>query len=384
MSEKETVVAQSEAEVIELFDEDAGKEKAEPEAERRKLRGWFFRMCSAYLRNYAKRTDRIKKRPGETEKALAEHIIRRACFKTAAAGTGSGLLTTGATLAASNGTPVGIAISIPTVALAIGGGMLYKTLVHMEMTCDLADVFQVKFNPDDPADFWRLFALAHGTHKHGDDEDPGKELVHEITEIEEHEVGEKIGSRVLGESVVHSIVPVIGVAFSTYMNYKQTKHIGETVRRYVRYMRAFHDAMDIGEAACRPYEDLLVEGMWYVFTADGRLNPEEATVLAGHMDKLDPVLRAAVEKRFTPDADETDWLNRLKVLPEEVRDMFLHMLEVAAAVDKSVSIPEQRILKHAAQALGRHFDMTHVQSLMKSFEEVGVLTESQHRHRRKK
>jgi hypothetical protein len=56
-----------------------------------------------------------------------------------------------------------------------------------------------------------------------------------------------------------------------------------------------------------------------------------------------------------------------------VRDEFLHALQVAAAVDKHVGLPERKILRRAAHHLERPFDVAELEKMMLEFEEFGVL-----------
>ena len=91
------------------------------------------------------------------------------------------------------------------------------------------------------------------------------------------------------------------------------------------------------------------------------------------VNKLDPVERHAVTHRFVE--DELDWTERIGTgVPEELSDVFIHALEVAAAVDKEVGVPERKILRRAARALGREFDPARVEKMMADFEERGVLS----------
>ena len=72
--------------------------------------------------------------------------------------------------------------------------------------------------------------------------------------------------------------------------------------------------------------------------------------------------------------DELDWAWRIESIPEETRDAFLHALEVAACVDKEVTLPERKILRRAAHHLGREFDLVHLHRMIAEFESYGVLT----------
>ena len=337
--------------------------------------GWFVRLVGYYLR---RRYGSGHVRDGHVARAgtqaeRAQRVIRVACVKSALAGAAAGGLSTGATVLTAETEGLAAIVTVPAAAVAIGGEMIYRALVHLDMVCDLADIFEVGIHPDDPADLWRIYALAFHAEQHANDEDPGKGLVERVVDVESHEVGESIGSKLVGESVLRNVVPFIGIAFSSVGNWRLTRRLGDTVRRYYRYQRALNDEFERSEHACHAQLDLLVEGIWFIFTADGQLSPEEAAVLAALLRKLDPAERKAVMSRFTE--DEYDWAERIRALPEGMRDAFLRALNVAAAVDKSVSLPEKKILRRAARKLGREYDERLTEQMMREFSETGVLAQ---------
>jgi uncharacterized tellurite resistance protein B-like protein len=343
--------------------------------------GWFTRLVGFYLRRYEAKRAKTGPRivAEENISDVARSTILRACIKSAASGAASGTVSTAATLFTAETEGIGGLVALPLAGLSIGGEMLYRSFVHLELTVTLAEIFGVRFDPNDSDDLWRLYALVFKTHdEKADHEDPGKALVGEVIDVEGSEVGEKIGVKVLGESVARNIIPFVGILSSAITNFIVTQRLGDTVRRYMRYQRAIHDAFAHATEACHENIDLLIEGMWFIFTADGRLAPEETATLARLLDKLDPEARKAVEARFVE--DELDWADRIESIPEETRDQFMHALEVAACVDKEVSLPERKILRRAAHHLGREFDLEHLHKMIEEFESFGVLTiETKHR-----
>jgi hypothetical protein len=340
---------------------------------RGKLRNvWFQKLVNAYLERRFRRRAAAPYANAGTEKDRALKVIRNACVTSAATGALSGAVTTAATLiAAESPSFAGALVGVPIAAVGILGEMVARSLINLKMTCDLAAIFGLSFDPEHMAELWTLYALAFKTHDHEDDDDPGKDLVHRIEEAEEHEIGEAISHQVMGESIIKNLVPVLGIGISAVTNYRKTRALGDTVRRYLRYRRALRDALAAAENNCRDHLDLLTEGLWFLFTADGQLVPEEATVLANMLRKLPEEQRTVVEGRFI--ADETEWLERLRGLPASIHHDFYRALQVAAAVDKSVTLPEQKILRHAGKALGRELDMREIDKMIKEFDEVGVL-----------
>ena len=346
--------------------------------------GWFTKLVAFYLRRYkdrdeAKRRTRVK--PGQTVSDAARSRIRRASVKSAISGAAAGTLSTAATLITAETEGLAGLVAIPVAALGIGGEMMYRSLVHFDLTVQLADLFGVQFDPSDPADILRLYSLVFktSTEDDGDDEKKpdgdassmGKDLIHKVKHLETAEVGEEIGNKVLGESVVRNIVPFVGIVTSAVTNFVVTQRLGHTVRRYMRYQRAIDDAFDRAAKECSAHLDLLVEGIWFIFTADGHLAPEETVTLVKLLEKLDPVVGHATLARFVE--DELDWADRIEQVPEDMKDAFLRALEVAACVDKEVTLPERKILRRAAHHLGREFDLARLTAMVKEFDEEGVL-----------
>jgi len=345
------------------------------EVGKRRPGGWFVKLVSYYLkRNAARAADKPAAAPTETATVRARSAIRWACVKSAISGATAGAISTGATVVTAQTEGVGAIVAGPVAALAIGGEMIYRAVLHVGLSCELAQIFGVELDPDDDHDLWRIYALAFGTHRQDDEsEDPGKQLVHEVTHLEGEQVGEKIGQKVLGESVMRNIVPVAGIFASAITNYLMTRRLGDTVRRYMRYQHALDAESSRACQICAPQLDLLIEGLWFIFSADGKLTPEEAAFLAHMLRKLDPALRRATMARFVE--DELDWTVRIKEVPESMRDAFMHLLEVAAAVDKEVGLPERKILRRAARSLGRAFSQERVEKMIVELEETGVLAE---------
>jgi hypothetical protein len=287
----------------------------------------------------------------------------------------TGAISTAATLVTAQTEGVAGFVAVPLAGLAIGVEMVWRSVVHVRLTCKLSHLFSVRFDPEDTDDILRLYALAFGTHadEKEDKEDFGKGMLEKVSEAEGEDVGERIGHAILGESVMRNIVPVVGIFSSAITNYLVTRKLGDTVRRYMRYQRAMQDAIQHAELTCEKSKLLLVEGMWFIFTADGVLAPEEAGCLAHMINDLPEADQVALRARFTD--DEIDWMSRVKdQVPEDQRDAFLYALEVAAALDKEISLPERKILKRIALMFHKTFSPERLDKMIEELEEKGVLT----------
>ncbi|MGZ6065224.1 MAG: hypothetical protein ACXWVM_22670 [Polyangiales bacterium] len=333
--------------------------------------GWFGRLLSFYLH---RRTPKPATADEGNAQARAERATRMACLQCALSGASAGLTSTGAAAITASTEGVAGFVALPVAAFAIGGEMALRTLIHIELICTMADIFGVRLDPKKPDEVWRLCALVFGNAEHDDEgSDPGKKLVHELAHLETDKVGEEIGHRVLGESVARNFLPVVGVGVSAVVNWRKTQRIGDTARRYMRYSRALSGAFERITKHCSEHFELLVEGVWFVFIADGRLGYEESALLANLVRSLPHGVHERVLARFVE--DEFDWLERLAVeVKGDARRPFLHALEVAAAVDKVVGLPERRLLRSAARRLELQYDPKRAEVMMEELEATGILS----------
>lgn len=336
-----------------------------------RMNTWAARLVAATVRRHNARARRrpIAAGTGVTERREAHGIIRRSCVRAAAAGAATAAVATGASVAtAQTGGTAGL-LAIPAAALSIGAEAALRLLEHVRMSCEIADLFELRFDPDEPADLWALLALSLGpasARRRGGT--PAQQL-RGLSRTEADVVGRRLGAWLLGEGLLRNAVPFLDVAASSAANWALTRRLGDTMRRYARYRRAFDDALG-GDEALAGQLHLLVPGVWFLFIADGPPSSEEAALLASLLRRCDPAFLGRLDEAL---ADEIAWIERLPEVPLPARPAFFYALEVAAAVDKQVSLRERRLLEHAARALGLDADASHVDRMTEELEERGVL-----------
>lgn len=336
-------------------------------------RGWLRYVVRRRLKRAVAKA-RAKREAGAyadvAPEERARSVVRWACAKAALTGTLSGTVATGAIVATAQTDGLAGIVALPLATVVVGGEMVARAVVHVDLACELAEIFGLSLEGDDD-DVVRLLALAVGTPRDAQADDPGRAGLASATEDREA-LFEDAATLLLGESVLRNVLPFVGIASSAITNVVVTRRLGRTLRRSFRYERAVTQALDRAAGSCAPCIDLLIEGLWFVFIADGRLTPEETICLARRLDELDDRRRGDLLARFV--ADETDWLERLPSVPDEARDAFLRVLEVAAALDKSLVLPEEKIIRRVADAFHRSFDARRVQSIVEQLEETGLLT----------
>jgi uncharacterized membrane protein YebE (DUF533 family) len=138
----------------------------------------------------------------------------------------------------------------------------------------------------------------------------------------------------------------------------------------VRTRRALDDAFEPIARTAPELVELLVEGVWFMFSSDGQLNAHEAAVVAHLVHARPSDARHALLDRLRD--DEPAWLERLASVAQARRADFLHALVVAAAVDTEASRAERQLLERAARALQLATPDDELDRLARLFHESGV------------
>lgn len=341
-------------------------------------RPWYARVVhGAFRRGIAKwgtlRGDVRNGVDARGERVCAAAAIRRASLKSAAAGAFAGTVATGAAVFTAQTKGLGALAGLPVTGAAIAAETLFRAMLHADLACELAEIYAVPFDAEDEDDLWRLYALVFRTCDDGPCEGCSRStrLIETITKLGREQTGAAIGRRVLRDALLRDTVPFVDIVVSSITGWVGTRRLGDTMRRFMRYQRGMRDALDCTWIAWPEYIDLVIEGMWFIFSADGTLTPEEAAMLAHMLRELEPAARRDVMRRFVD--DERDWIQRARArLPEHAREPFLHTVEVAAALDKKLSVPERKILGRLAEAFGRPWNASNVERLIAELTETGV------------
>jgi uncharacterized protein (DUF697 family) len=243
----------------------------------------------------------------------------------------------------------------------------YTALLQVDLACDLGSIYGVPFDPDDGGEIATLFAVALGIEEKrpekrgGAQETEAHGLEQRIIALEEGEIATRIGRKLLEESVMKNVIPLVGVAISARWNYVSTNVFGTKANRYVRYRRAIRRAFARVDCSAVTDPMVLVEGAFLLATSDGGPTHEEVMAIALLAETLGRGERLDTSKAHVDDEDE--WLARLAQLPERSHAAILDTLSLVAATDREVQIGERRILRRVGKALGREVDFARLDQI---------------------
>ena len=336
---------------------------------------WFRRIVVSHVKKHhatitAEHWDRLY--PGLDAEQRAHKQIGSVARKAAATGVlASAGASTGELLSLFTdglAAPIGVPAAMLSMALEAG----YTALLQIDLVCDLASIYGVAFDPDDVGEVATLFGLAlevevKETKKKEelDEKEAPHGLTAKLIELEDGDIATRIGRKMLEESVVKNIIPVLGMGIAARWNYVATRKLAAHAKKYVRYRHALELALKRLRLATVAEPGVLVEGAWLLATVDGEAGHEEVMAVAGIMDSLPEDKRKALELDKSLGDDEEQWFEDLARVPREMHDALLDVLFLVAATDKEIEASEKRFLRRVGKALGREID----------FERLGQLCE---------
>ena len=184
-----------------------------------------------------------------------------------------------------------------------------------------------------------------------------------LMEFEDGDIGVRIGRKMLEESVLKNVLPVVGIAISARWNYVATRKLAATAKKYIRYRRALADALKRLRMETVTDPAVLVEGAWLLATVDGEPGHEEMMAFAAILDALTDEQRKGIERDKAFGEDEEQWFEDLARAPAEMHDALLDTLYLVAATDKELQTGEKRFLRRVGKVLRRDIDIERIEAI---------------------
>jgi hypothetical protein len=314
---------------------------------------WYTKLLRAYLAFYEKHRVLID---GEKLTAVeradqVERRTRRAAIRTTlAAAAAAGGVTAASIWTAQTGGMAG-PIVLPLAGVGMVGEMLLRSIWHLQLVCEVAELYGMPVNRGRETEIIRLYALAVHAEMHQTEDDPGRGLVERVMKLQAAGgLGKLIASNLVGEMFMRNAVPFADVLLSTFRNWQLTEQVSDFVQGYASRRVALDRAVEAVNRKNSDAVDLVVEGIWFIFITDGRLTGIETALLAHMMRGL----QTSDDLTTYFVSDEAGWLERLGKIDSdpEVRELALHALHVAAQIEAPMSPQKLAILRRAANALG--------------------------------
>ena len=336
---------------------------------------WFSRLLTASLGAYAREVNADffrRKYPGVPTDVIVERQIELA-QKYAAI---SGGMTAGAYSAAVVSSFGTAGLTVPVAVMSFITDVFVTTQIQLRLAYDMAVLYGVPVNLNDPEDLFDLIRVAFGV-KAGEvfqqaigklSPEATKQAVKSVFKgatLEAMRALPVVGRYLLQKNLVKFAIPVVGVAISAGMNWFTTRGIGKIARETYRERAVIREAA-LGVADFVDLEPLVfMRVMRLMVEADGKRQASEAHFLADlvrHVvsDGEPPTWIAQLEGEIV--LNRTQLMADVAKLPEDVRARLFDAAVLTATIDREVQAKELEVLRDLASVCGVSFDASAIRA----------------------
>jgi uncharacterized tellurite resistance protein B-like protein len=332
---------------------------------------WFAKLIRDFLDEYVREVDAEyfrRKYPGlpsdATIQARIDLAVRYASIEGGlSAGVYTGLVA--ATLGSGGGASP---LTLPGAGASFILDLLFVSQLQLKLTYDIAVLYGVPLDLDDPEDLWKLIRIAFVLKG----SETGRTLVGKGAPALVRPVLKGIdglgalaaapslavvGKYLLQRNVVKFAIPAVGVPLSIAVNHWSTRSSGAYALRAFRREAAIVEAARRMTAGCEHPAELLWV-LWMVIKADGLVHEYERLLLkhvTGILSDPESELVALTELESTANLQwPTEWA-LLEAAQGDLRPLYAAAVE-AAAVDGKINVNELAVLRRMAGHCAVEFD----------------------------
>jgi len=326
--------------------------------------GWFTRLLSLSLAAYTEKVDAAYfegKYPGLPADAVVEARISMAARYAAVAGGLSAAAYTGV-VAATIGTLGGASpVAIPAAVATMMADVLSTTRLQLQLAYDIAVLYRVPLDLDDPEDLWKLIRVAF-TIRAGEFAREGAnkaiplavrpvlKLFYRGQVLAAARGLPVVGKYLLQRSVIKVGIPAVGIPLATLLNRYSTLVAGRHAREIFRNeARIIEEARRMLGATTTPRALLWVA--WATAAADRKISEEEQILLHNLVSEAKSV-HGVLDQDFK-NLIEVDTSRVCAVVQEENGDVrrLLRAAERVAQIDGKINKRERDFLTALAEGL---------------------------------
>jgi hypothetical protein len=347
---------------------------------------WFQGVIRAHVKSYFEKVDRGRWErlyPGIPVEERARLETHRVAVKAAAAGALAAMGASTGELVSLFTEGLAAPVGVPAALLSMALEAAFTSLLQVNLSCDLGLIYGVPFNPDDLGEIATLFGLSlemdvysKKEREEAEETDAPRGLMARLMQLEEGQIATRIGRKLLEDSLVRNVLPIVGVPISARWNYVTTLKLGAKVKKYMRYRHAIRGAVAKLRLGSVTDPTLLIEGGWLMATVDGEAGHEELLALAAIMDLLTPEQRQAMTNGQAFGDHEEQWFGQLATVDGQMQPALLDALYLIAAADRELAVPERRFLARVGATLGREIDFGRVEEICRHLQHGDELSQS--------
>lgn len=325
---------------------------------------WFSRLIAHALSTYTKTANYEwfqEKYEGAPPDVIVNQRIKMAARYAALEGAASAAAYSGAVVLTIGSLGGASPLTLPAAAATFVIDLTFTTQLQVRLAHDIAVLYRVPIDIDDPDDLWDLIKVAFSI--------KGGELMREgvlkAVPVVVRPIVKKIfsggtlkaaqslpviGTHLLQRNLIKFGIPLVGVPLATALNYWTTRLAGSHARQVYRNdARVIELAERLSERTRHP--KLLLWIAWLVIQADPGIEDDEA-LLFRHLTRLIKENHQIEDEQLAKvvDTDEDDIWRRVEEEEGDLSDL-VKAAELIAGVDGKITATERRVvdeLEHRA------------------------------------
>jgi len=340
---------------------------------------WFLKLLQRVFKAYDRNANAAyfkRKYPGLPPDEVADKLISVSVRTATIAGCVAGAAATADQIATIGSAGITTGILIGT----IGAEMIYLAKLQMKLVLDLATIYDLELDPEDPEDILMIFGYALGVapvnlvgraiHV------PAKALTAQA--IRKHiskgtlkaiqAIGRKLGIKILQRTIIKYAVPAASIAVGGSYNYVTTKSIGRIAKAHLKNRGQVTDELRTLISREQTYTLTIPAAAMYMAHLDGEVTTEEMDLFKGVLSRMQFDETEQVDADRLMRADEETILAAIAELEEqEVKRALIEVLVLMAIADGDLYKQEREFLGKVADQLDISIDLDEVEAQAEEF-----------------
>lgn len=342
---------------------------------------WFMellrKVVAAYDRN-ARAEYFQQKYPGLAPDEIADILTSVTVRYAAIAGAIAGAAATANQLSILSSAGMTAALFVGT----IGAEMIYLARIQMRLVLDLAVVYDLQLNPDDPEDILMIFGYAMGvtpTELLGKGlqiaagattKGAVKKYISKATLQAIQDFAKKLGFKILQRTIIKYAVPMASAAVGSGYNYVTTQSVGKIARAHLKNRGKVTEELRVLVSRQNTYDLAFPAAVMYMAQIDGRFLPKEQELYRAMLTRMsfDDHTQAQFQRLISNEDSILQALAQME--DEELGHSLIDVLVLMASCDGELAQTEREFLVSVAEQLNLDVDITEVEDKAQGYQVI--------------
>lgn len=339
---------------------------------------WFIQLLRQVITTNQKnaRADYFQQKyPGMDEDDIADLLVSVTSRYAAVAGGIAGVAITANQL-----TTLASAGMTATLWLgSLGVEMVYLSWLQIRLVADLAVIYDLQLDAEDPEDILMIFGYALGVTP---TEFLGKGLqiaagattrtaiktyISKGTLKTLQDFARRLGFRILQRTIIKYAIPAVSAAVGSSYNYVTTRSVGHIAKSHFKNRGKASEELRLLITRQYTYDIVFPAAILYMAKVDGEFQQEERELYQSILRRMDFAEHDQHEFQKLIDREDNILTAIREINDEAASNTLLDLMILMAVFDGKLAVEEQLFLQNISDTLGISIDMADVKAQAESY-----------------